>query len=207
MDYTTLVQVLGLIGDGRDPTIRPTPTPYDDTVIGTAITAASRAIDHMVTGSSTNDADSYFGTSTKTADLLHGTINNEGDILVYLHKPNCSIPTSFSYRYRGGQTWITVSTSLLTVDNYLLTAWTGTLPRGTVQVLATYAGGLGATQADIPMDIQRAASVLAGRYYKEGKAGLNDAIGLADTGIMMYTKAVPIEVERLLDPYIRPIPW
>jgi hypothetical protein len=207
MDYTTLVQVLGIIGDGKDPSTRPNPAPYDDTVIGIAITAASRSIDRMVTGSSTADSDSYFGNSTLTAEILKGNVNRDGDIQVHLHKPSCSVPTAMAYRYRGNEDWTTISTSLITVDNYLATAWIGSLERGQVQVKATYTGGLGAAQTNLPADIQRAAAILAARYYKEGKAGLTDVIGVADVGTMVYTKAVPVEVERILDPYTRPVPW
>lgn len=207
MDYTTLTQVLGIIGDGKDPTTRPSPIPYDDTVIGIAITAASRAIDRMVTGSSTADSDSYFGNSTLTAEILKGNVNRDGDIIAHLHKPNCSIPTALAWRYRGDADWVTVSTSLITIDNYTATAWIGSLTQGTVMIRATYAGGLGAAQTNLPAEIQRAAAVLAARYYKEGKAGLTDVIGVADVGMMVYTKAVPTEVVRLLDPYTRPVPW
>ena len=207
MDYTTLTQVLGIIGDGKDPTTRPTPAPYDDTVIGQAITAASRAIDRMVTGATTNASDNYFETGSRTDDVIMAQADRDGDILAHLRKPNCSAIAAFAYRQRGNQEWTAVNTNLITFGDYTLTAWIGALQQGPVFIKATYTGGMGAAAANLPAELQRAAAVLAARYYREGRAGLTDVIGVADLGTMVYTKAVPLEVERLLQPYSRPIAW
>ena len=209
MDYTTLTQVLGLIGNGTNPTPRPTPAPYDDTVIGAAITAASRSIDRMVTGDSTHRSDNYFMTGTLTDELISAQVNRNGDILIFLHKPECSPPSAlgYQYRYNPALPWQILNTNLVTVDDYAATVWNGQLAQGPILIKATYAGGLGAATEDLPDDIQRAAAILAARYFKEGKTGLGDVMGIAELGTVVYTKAVPLEVLQILNPYTRPTPW
>lgn len=209
MDYTTLVQVLGMIGNGQDPTPRPSPAPYDDTVIAAAITAASRAIDRMVTGDSSHASDNYFQTGTLTDEIIKAQVNKDGDIIAFLHKPACSQPTALAYqfRYNPALPWQAINPNLVTVENYAATVWTGTLRQGPIMVKITYSGGLGAAVANLPEDLQRAAAILAARYYKEGKTGLADVMGIAELGTNTYTKAVPLEVLQILSPYTRPTPW
>jgi hypothetical protein len=207
MDYCTLAQVIGLISPGSPPLPRPVPPPYDDTVIAEAITEASRAIDRDVTNSD-NGSDNYFLSETKTLETFTGNVTKNGDLLVYLHKPLVTSITAFFWRYRGDQPWIPADLSRITWDDYVATWWGGCLQRGnSVLVQVTYAGGYATSSSGLPGDIQRAATVLAARYYKEGSAGLSDLIGVAELGTVQYTKAVPLEVKDILSPYERPTPW
>jgi hypothetical protein len=211
MDYTTLTLVLGAIGTGSNPTPRPTPAPYDDTIIGAAITAASRAIDRMVTGSAIG-SDNYFATGTLTDEPHSGIVTRDGDIVIFGHKPVITAVTAFSYRARGTDPWTAVTaTNAVTYDGggHKITAWLGMLDRTPLMVKATYTGGIAAAQANLPDDIQRAALVLAARYYKEARANLSDVIGIsaAEVGQLLYTKAVPTEVVKILQPYVRSVTW
>jgi hypothetical protein len=207
MDYCTLLDVLGAIGTGANPTPRPTPTPYDDTVLAQAITHASRAIDRHVTG--TDSAAEYFTNATLTAEPHTGIVTKDGDIVCFAHKPAVTVVTGFSYRLFGTDLWIAVADASVTIQpNGKITAWTRTpMPRELVMAKCTYTGGLGATPGALPGDIQRAAIVLSARYYREARAGLGDVIGMPDTGTIVYTKAMPVEVLDLLSPYTRPMPW
>jgi hypothetical protein len=207
VDYTTLVQVLGIIGN-ENPTPRPTPAPYDDTVIAEAITAASRAVDREVTGQVGPDSDDYFKTETKTlVETGPAMVDMRGNLRVWLRKPYVTSVTALKYRYSGADDWSTATITQVTVTGYFATYWGGLLQAGPVMCLASYAGGIAAAQANLPADLQRAAAILAARYYKEGKAGLGDVIGVAELGTLVYTKAIPLEVLRLLSTYTRPIPW
>jgi hypothetical protein len=206
MEYTTLATVLGIISANANPMPRPTPAPFDDTVITEAIVAASRAIDREVTGAV--GSDDYFKTETLTlAETGPAIVDRNGDLMVWMRKPAIITLTALEYRTRGNEPWTAADMSKVTTSGLSATYWAGRLAPGPVMCRATYTGGLGAATANLPAELQRAAAVLAARYYKEGKAGLGDVIGVAEFGTMTYTKAIPLEVLRLLAPYSRPIPW
>jgi hypothetical protein len=208
MDYTTLLQVLGIMSDTENPSPRPTPAPYDDTVIAEAITAASRAIDREVTGDNTTDSDNYFMQETKTLVATGpALINREGDLYVWMRKPVIQTVTALRYRKRGDQDWIDAPINKITTAGYFATYWNGALAMGPVMCQASYTGGFSSTPAGLPNDLQRAAAILAARYFKEGKTGLGDVIGVAELGTVQYTKAIPLEVLRIISPYTRPIAW
>jgi hypothetical protein len=205
MDYCLLTDVLGLIGDDTNPTPRPSPAPYSDTVIAACITQASRAIDRDITNS--EQGDDYLKAETLTAQTQKGRVDGNGNIIAWLHKPIVTAVTAFAYRYTPLESWVTVNVSYVAIDCYKVTAYTALPVRGDVYIRATYAGGLGAATANLPGDITRAASVLAARYYKEGKTGLTDVIGITEFGQAQYVKAIPAEVKAILSPYERPVPW
>lgn len=205
MDYCLLTDVLGMIENDTNPTPRPSPAPYSDTVIGACITQASRAIDRDVTNS--EEGDNYFLTETLAGQIQKGRIDGDGNIIAWLHKPVVTSVTSFEYRRTPLEAWVSVPTAYIAIDNYKVTAYTGLSPRGDVFVRISYAGGMGAAVANLPGDLVRAATVLAARYYKEGKTGLSDVMGITEFGTVNYVKAVPLEVKNLLSLYERPVPW
>lgn len=208
MDYCTLADVLGATGTGTNPLPRPTPAPYDDSVQAQAITHASRAIDRLVTQSDAPTALDYFLQAALTDELHDGVVTKHHNILVFAHKPSVTAVAAFAYRQSPRDPWTAVESTALTVSGYKITAWIGTpMPREPVMIKATYTGGLATTSTGLPADLQRAAIVLAARYYKEMRSGLGDVIGMPQTGELIYTKAVPTEVLQLLAPYTRPIPW
>ena len=49
--------------------------------------------------------------------------------------------------------------------------------------------------------------MLALRYWKEAHAGMGDSVGVAELGKLVYTKAIPDEVLRILGPYSWTVPW
>jgi hypothetical protein len=60
---------------------------------------------------------------------------------------------------------------------------------------------------DLPADLIELATLLAARFYKEAETGLNDAIGVAELGTLIYTKAWPIRFVAMLEPFIRRVGW
>ena len=206
MNYCTLDQVLAVTGNGTNPTPRPIPAPYEDTVVNEAIAAASRAIDKEVTGSDL--ATDYFLSETLTLqETGPAIVDRNGDLHAWLRKPYISSITTLQYRHRGDQDWTTAEAGKITISGQKVIYWSGDLEAGAVMARATYAGGLATAPASLPGDLQRAAIVLAARYWNEGKAGLTDTIGVAELGTLQYTRAIPLEVLRLLSPYCRPVPW
>lgn len=205
MDYCSLTDVLSLIGDDTNPTPRPNPAPFSDTVIAACITQASRAIDRDVTNSEAGD--DYFKQETVTAQILRGQVDKDGYIIAWLRKPTVSSISAFSYRYGPLESWQDVPVSAIIVEGYEATAFVRAASHSRVFVRVTFSGGLATSSSGLPGDIVRAASVLAARYYKEGKTGLTDVIGMSELGTAQYVKAVPLEVKVLLAPYERPVPW
>jgi hypothetical protein len=49
--------------------------------------------------------------------------------------------------------------------------------------------------------------VLAARFYKEAQGGLTDSVGVAELGMIMYTKALPVRFTEMLTKYLRVQPW
>ena len=77
------------------------------------------------------------------------------------------------------------------------------VPRGVVRTKMSYIGGYGATLGELPPDLVEAATVLAVRLYREVKSGLTDTIGVAELGMLAYTKAWPVRVTEMLQPWKR----
>lgn len=62
-----------------------------------------------------------------------------------------------------------------------------------------YSGGF----KTIPDDIVQATTAMVARFYKEKDSGYSDVIGMTDTGIMSYKKAMPADVAKILQNYKR----
>jgi hypothetical protein len=69
----------------------------DDVLLDMLAAAASRAIDHKVTG--VVDGDNYFLLETITNERLRGQIDSNGEmIFVYPHKPRITSISAFTYQ-------------------------------------------------------------------------------------------------------------
>lgn len=215
IDYTTLTR-LKLEKSIQEAT--------DDTLLALLITTASRVVDRLCTGDAGPESDNYFQTATITDETLGAWLDSDGNIVTYLHKPQVTAVTAFSWKSTWLNAYTAVDTSLLEVyGGPIVTAhlglpmiaapspwlWAGApiYGAGKVWIKATYSGGLGATQADLPVDFVEAVTEVAIRVYMANKAGLADAIGTVETGIMTYVKAMPEVVRMMLQPYMRPRPW
>lgn len=214
MDYTTLTR-LKLEKSIKEVT--------DDTLLALLITTASRVVDRLCTGDAGPESDNYFATETKTNETLTAWLDSDGNIVTYLHKPQVTTVTAFAWKSAWPNAYTDVDTSLLEVYGgpivtahlampvvYSPSPWFGSSSAfgpGKVWIKATYAGGLGATTADLPSDFVEVATEVAIRVYMANKAGLADAIGTVETGIMTYVKAMPEIVRMMLQPYMRTRPW
>lgn len=200
MDYTDVERVKAEMQSNKS---------TQDALLGTLITTASRAIDRKCTGVSDPDAVDYFKSESKSGEQLNGIISNFGNILAYPHKPYISAVTSFEYRTRPFDPWEAVDISRIQIDGKRVEAYPLTVKRVSTRcsVRISYTGGLAEETFDLPADLVEAATVLTIRYYKEAETGLSDAIGVAELATMVYTKAIPVRVLDMLQPYIRTVGW
>lgn len=196
MDYTSTDRVKRAIHANEDP---------DDQLISDLVTAASRALDKKCAGSP--DAEDYFVFQTVADEYVKGLVNKDGSILVFPHKSVIDSVISFSYRFNPRQNWQTVDPQLISIAGRQVVAWANLSARGSVDVKITYEGGYGTTIEELPADFVEAVTLLAARYYREDESGVSDAIGVAELGTVMYTKAMPVRVLDLIRPYTRPVPW
>jgi hypothetical protein len=74
-------------------------------------------------------------------------------------------------------------------------------------IQATYSGGLATTADTMPEDFQSAVSLLTIRFYREAESGMSDSLGIAEMGMTSYTKAIPVRVQQMLQPYMRQVGW
>jgi len=200
MDYTTLARVKQEM-HAQEVT--------DDAVITMLITAASRAIDRKCTGVTDPDALDYFAAATVTGELLPGLADKRGVIIAYPHKPYIESVSSFEYRERPFDEWVSVDVNRVEVDGLRVTAYpqVTSFSQRRVRVRIGYTGGLGLAVDSLPADLVDAATILAIRYYREAEGGLSDAIGIAELASMVYTKAWPVRVLDALQPYVRLVGW
>jgi len=193
MDYTTVARVKLALGASEE---------TDDSLLGSIVVSVSRAMDRMLSGRA--DCSNYLQSESKT-ETLRGRVDKDGRILCHPLKPRISSVASFAYRATPLDGWQSVDVNRLSISGYAVTAFTSLTGRDPQFVQITYTGGLAAAVADLPADILDAADILAVRFYREIKSGLGDAIGLAETGEMIYTKAWPVRVLEMLAPYKRKI--
>lgn len=194
MDYTTTALVKTALG---------TSASTDDTQIAKLVTAVSRAMDRKMAGA-INSAD-YLKSETVSSELGRGQAGSDGIILYFPRKPLVTAVTAFAYRFGPLESWLTVNVVGVAVDGARMQAY-AYCGRGKPFVMTSYTGGLASSQANLPEDIIEAATVLTVRYYKEVKSGLADTIGVAELGTLIYTKAWPIRVLDMLEPYKRRVP-
>lgn len=198
MDYTTLAYCKSIIGNTET---------ADDTLLGKAITAASRFLDRRCTGVDRLEAADYFALADVVDEEIKGQVDVKGRITCWPHKPVVNEVTALAYRRSPLQEWTSVDATLLEADGGQVVAWASLRERGTLRVKLSYEGGLAETVDDLPADFVEIATVLAVRFYREDKSALSDAIGIADTGMMQYTKALPARVVEMMKPWRRVVPW
>ena len=193
MDYTTSVRVKLALGANET---------ADDTLLASLVTAVSRSMDRKMTGRST--VSDYLKQETISNETMRGLVNKDGCILAMPCKPLITAVTAFAYRWAPNLDWTSVEVGYVAIEGYRLTAFTN-LTRGMPFVKISYSGGFATTTDALPADILDIADLLAVRYYKEIKSGLGDAIGVAELGQLIYTKAWPVRVVEMLKPYFRRI--
>lgn len=200
MDYTTVQAVKDAL-HGKLST--------DDALLGTYVTACSRAIDRKCTG--VPDGDNYFRLDTVTDELLYGQADVFGEqILCYPRKPLVTSVQSFSWRINVTQTEYTVDPSRIEADGPRVTAYPtnlyGEMPNR-LRVKISYVGGLSGSAVGLPEDLQNVCTLLAARFYREGETGLSDSIGVAELSQLIYTKAWPVRAMDMIGPFIRRVGW
>lgn len=192
MDYTDLMTVKEAIG---------TTELADDALLSRLITAASRAIDRYCAGVKATD---YFAGAAIAEEAGKGVVSYYSELHVYPLKPLVTAVLALRYRAAPGQPWTDVDVSDVVINGYeVIAALNEPAARGVVWTKISYTGGYGAMAADLPSDLIEAATVLAVRLYKEVKSGLTDTIGVAELGTLAYTKAWPVRVTEMLQPWKR----
>lgn len=198
MDYTTLAYAKAVLGNVET---------ADDDLLGKAITAASRFLDHHCTGVFHSEADNYFELDDVADEEIRGQIDRQGRLLCHPHKSNVNSVAALAYRLSPRHDWESVELDLIEIDGGQVLAWTQFIGRGQVRIKISYNGGLADDPDNLPADLREIANVLAVRFYREDKAGLSDAIGVAELGTLFYTKALPPRVVKMINTYMRVVPW
>ena len=202
MDYTTSANVIAALH---------VKGALDNTLIARLVTAASRTVDRLCTGSM--NGDNYFTLADVVNERLSGVVDVQGNILCWPKKAPVNTVKSISYRESPIGGWNTVDLSsnpdlAEIVGPYSLKAWTQLNRRPTrLQLQVSYNGGYADDPAGLPADLVELASLMAGRIYREDEGGLQDAIGIATIGSIQFTKAVPERFEYLLSQFRRSVPY
>lgn len=201
-DYTTTTRVKQEIHSISGSSV-------DDPLLELLVTAASRAWDRLCTG--TPEAIDYFISGSVVGEVLKGQVDYTGGmILCYPHKPVITSVQSFAYQENVVKTSYSVDVSRVEVDGPVVRAYPSSMPLAfpsQCRVTISYVGGLGATYADLPADLQEAVAILAIRFYREAETGLADQMGVAELGQLMYTKALPVRVQEIMQVYKRNVGW
>lgn len=202
MDYTTLARVKSEAGMLETDVNR-------DALLSSLITAASRAIDRFCTGQPGPASDDYLALATITDETLIGYLTADGNAVFYAHKPAITTITAAAFRFSPAESWQSIDVATAWCDQTpIITLYAGLMYQPTRVIgKLTYTGGLAASVTNLPGDVIEAATILAIRYYREAQTGLTDQIGVADLGVLLYTKAMPDRVRLLLQPYTRLQPW
>lgn len=202
MDYTTLDRV-------KNEMLKLEVDIPTDTLLGNLVKAVSRAIDRHCTGALPPGSDNYFEHTTVSSETVRGNLNNEGHMIFVGHKPSVTAFTALNWKLNFTDSWQAVSASMLFADgSMIMTAYTGLqLPPCKVFGQLTYTGGLATKTTDLPSDFMEAATAWTVRFFRENQTGLTDQIGVADIGVLLFTKAMPDRIRQMLQPYVRPVPW
>ncbi len=197
MDYTTRARVKDEILAAAT---------GQDALIDLLVSAASLAADRHCAGS--QEAVDFFKLETVTDEILLGQVDVRGRISLWPHKSRIVSVSALAYRSSPLVAWTDVSPSVAEVQpgSRQVIAWTS-LKRAQVTLKVTYRGGHAEDTAHLPGDLVEAVTVMAARYFKEGMVGLSDAIGVAELGTLIYSKAMPTRVRNLLKPVVRPVSW
>lgn len=184
-DYTTLAAVKRALGSAET---------ADDVLLTELITQASRTIDRYCAGVG---YDNYFVKETLTV-TIPGRVSADGRLICWLQKPVVESVSSLEYRYSPRENWQVLDVSGLQINGYSVSG-VGLFSKGTVHVKIIFTGGFD----PLPDDLINAATLLTVRFYREIKSGLTDSIGVAELGMLQYTKALPERLLAMLRPYKR----
>ncbi len=179
---------------------------YKDTDLQEYLTRASRLIDRLCTG--IPSAYQYFYQEDVVNEVLTNGVISNGVMTFWPHKPVINSVASLSWRYKLSDPWIAVtdlSPVIIMNEQVRYEAWALYASEFYIQV--SYNGGLANNVDLLPYDFVDAATLLAVRLYKEARSGVGDAIGVAELGTLMYTKAFPQRVLNTLKFYERMAPW
>lgn len=183
-DYTTLAAVKRALGSAEN---------ADDVLLAELITQASRTIDRYCGGS-----DNYFIRETLSNVIVRGYISADGILWCWPPKPIVESVSYLAYRYSAHENWRELDPAKAEVFKASV-SWHGVDGHGRTQVNLSFTGGF----SSLPDDLINAATLLSVRFYKEIKSGLTDSIGVAELGMLQYTKALPERVQVMLKPYKR----
>lgn len=203
MDYTTVGRV---VAEAIKVQVSPNP---DEALLQLLITSASRAIDRKVTGAASNDAMNYFEMADVANETGRAIIDRDGTLRYAPHKPVVNSIASMSYRFAPSREWLELDSDIFYPDGEFACAFgalAGNAP-GKVFIQISYNGGLAEDVADLPADLIELATLLSARFYREAETGLSDAIGVAELGTLIYTKAWPVRFVEMLQPFVRVVPW
>ena len=201
MDYTSLTEVHNAMS-GDDVV-----TNQDD-ILSRYIIRASRLMDTFCTGINGRDAADYFTKADVVNEVLtNATVDYMGILHVYPHKYMINSVASLSYRYTMRSAYQPADLSLIDIQNEDVMFEGGLLPSERLRVQISYNGGLAEEQTDLPSDFIDLATMIAVRLYKEARGNYTDAIGIAELGTMIYTKAFPARFRETFPTYERTAPW
>jgi hypothetical protein len=214
MDYTWLAQVKA------DAKINET---TDDALLATKISEASRAIDRLVTGQ--EDAVDYFALATVSDEILNSNrnpiVSQTGLLDFYPHKAIVKSVSAVWVRATPLDAWQAVNTQYCDImRGRTVRVYGGSFDPDAIQVKVSYSGGLGTVTSTtsgtppvttvtntLPMDLVELATLLTIRLYREAMGGMSDAIGIAELGTILYSKALPVRAEMFISAYTRIFPW
>lgn len=165
----------------------------DDALLAELITQASRAIDRYCGG-----VDNYFIKETLSNVILRGYVSGDGVLWCWPPKPVIESVSYLAYRFSPHESWRELDPAKADIFK-MSVSWNGVDGQGRVQVNLSFTGGF----SPLPDDLINAATLLSVRLYKEVKSGLSDSIGVAELGMMQYTKAFPERMVAMLKPYKR----
>jgi len=188
-DYTTLAVVKRTLGSAES---------ADDVLLAELITQASRAIDRFCAGV---NSDNYFAREMLSDVITRGRITSDGVLFCWPPKPVIESVSALAYRFSARENWIALDVAGVVINGYSVSGW-GVNGSGNVQVKISFTGGFN----PLPDDLVNAATLLTVRFYKEVKTGLSDSIGIAELGMLQYTKAFPERLAAMLKPYRRIVP-
>jgi hypothetical protein len=199
MDYTDLATVKSYM-DAQEIVA--------DTILPGFITTASRDIDRLCT-SQPNVVDYFKQEDVVDEVLTNGVIDFAGRLTVFPHKPIINSVSALSYRFSLRDSFITADPLLCSVEQEMV-VFEGAVPSSEkVYVKISYNGGLATSTSGLPADLRDITALQAIRLFKEARSQLADQIGVAELGIMVYTKAFPVRVMDTLQVggYVRMAPW
>jgi hypothetical protein len=193
IDYTSAANVKAY-GDIINPTAE------QDALLTSLVSAMSRQLDTY-----TNQT---LSTNAYTGVVLRAQVDRDGLLLCWPTSPTLTTLTSAEYRLGASQTWTTLSTSAIDLDELrsgCILRFLGVnlvaLRGQRLQVRLTYTGGW-ANLAAVPADFEYLARRLVWWAYKKATAPIDKT---ADplTGQIIIPSAWPRDIKDALTPYKR----